>query len=134
MRERTLLQRLREPDRRDGGRDPLEASADSVLDHLRKMLSTRQGSALTVPDFGIPDLVALARGFPATRGELEESIRRSIEKYEPRLRDITVKTAESEDLLDLAFEITARIVVGDDEAGVWFLTRIDPDGHVAVTG
>lgn len=134
MRERTLLQRLREPGRRDSGRDPLEAAAESVLEHLRKMLSTKQGSSLTVPDYGVPDLIALARGFPATRGDLEAAIRRSIEKYEPRLRDISVRSGESEDALDLAFEITARIVVGNDEAGVWFLTRIDPDGHVAVTG
>lgn len=136
MRERSLLERLRHPgDVHGRGGDSLEALAESVLRHLRKMLNTRQGSSRTVPDYGIPDLGELVRAFPVTRQELENGIRSSIEKYEPRLQDVTVRFAENEDdILTLAFEITARIVTSDEEAGVWFVTRIDPDGHLEISG
>lgn len=117
------------------GEDSLQETADSILRHLQRMLNTRQGNAPTVPDYGVPDLTELARGFPESTVSLEQSLRGCIEKYEPRLRDVTVRFKESpDDLLSLSFEVTGRLVVRGDEAGVWFLTRIDPDGRIDVKG
>jgi type VI secretion system protein len=135
--ERSLLERLRRPDvaAQRRGEDSLQDMADSILRHLQRMLNTRQGNAPTVPDYGVPDLTELARGFPASSSTLEESIRACVEKYEPRLREVTVRYKESpDDVLSLSFEVTGRLVVHGEEAGVWFLTKIDPEGRVDVKG
>ena len=137
MSEKSLLERLRRPDgaapRR--GEDNLQDLADSILRHLQRMLNTRQGNAPTVPDYGVPDLTELARGFPASASSLEESLRGCVEKYEPRLRDVSVRYKESpDDVLSLSFEVTGRLVVHGEEAGVWFLTKIDSDGRIEVRG
>jgi len=109
--------------------------ADSVLRHLQRMLNTRRGNAPTVPDYGVPDLTDLARGFPESAGALQEALRACIEKYEPRLRDVSVQYKESpDDVLSMSFEVTGRLVTRGDEAGVWFLTRVDPEGRIDVKG
>lgn len=135
MSGRTLLERLRKPGdenlRRAGSsvRDRL----DSVLGHLQRMLNTRQGNAPAVPDYGVPDLSDIVREFPESRQTLEQAIRRSIERYEPRLADVRVRYAPSEkDILTLTFEVTARLLVDGSKTGISFVTRIDPDGRVDV--
>jgi type VI secretion system protein len=62
MRGQRLLERLRaidqHPDWRDSA-DPKTAIA-SVIDHLIKILNSRQGSAPTASDLGMPDFTSLA--------------------------------------------------------------------------
>ncbi len=137
MSEKSLLERLRHPDapahRR--GEDSLQEMADSILRHLQRMLNTRRGNAPTVPDYGVPDLTDLARGFPESAATLEDALRACIEKYEPRLRDVTVRYKESpDDVLGMSFEVTGRLETSADPAGVWFLTRVDPEGRIDVRG
>ncbi len=137
MSERSLLERLRHPDAASQrrGEDSLQEMADSILRHLQRMLNTRRGNAPTVPEYGVPDLTDLARGFPESATTLEEALRACIEKYEPRLRDVTVRYKESpDDVLSMSFEVTGRLVTRGDEAGVWFLTRVDPEGRIDVKG
>ena len=137
MREGSLLERLRRPDRSSErrGADGLQEMADSILRHLQRMLNTRQGNALTVPDYGVPDLTDLARGFPESASTLEDALRACIEKYEPRLRDVMVRYKQSTgDALSLSFEVTGRLAASGEDAGVWFLTTVDPDGRVDVKG
>jgi len=99
------------------------------------MLNTRRGNAPTVPDYGVPDLTELARGFPDSALDLQRSLRACIEKYEPRLKDVVVQYKESpDDLLSVSFEVTGRLQSSSDEAGVWFLTRVDSDGRIDVQG
>jgi type VI secretion system protein len=135
VRERTLLGRLRDPETdavRRAGED-LGAVEESVGEHLRQMLNTRQGCCRTVPDYGIPDLTEIVRDSPESMDAIQKAIRRSIEQYEPRLTNVRVKFTPSEDdVLKLSFEITARIVVGSKKADVRFATRIDATGRVDV--
>jgi type VI secretion system protein len=135
--EKSLIERLRSAEsagpRR--GEDSLQGTADSVLRHLQRMLNTRRGNAPTVPDYGVPDLTDMGRGFPESAAVLQEALRACIEKYEPRLRDVSVRYKESpDDVLSMSFEVTGRLVAQGDEAGVWFLTRIDPEGRIDVKG
>jgi type VI secretion system protein len=137
VREKSLFERLRSPEPQIdlNAQMDLQAVADSIQAHLIRMLNTRQEHALSAPDYGIPDLTELARGFPESAGVLEDAIRKSIEKYEPRLRDVSVRFAESEqDVLTISFEITARLVVQNEDVGVWFMTKIGSDGKVEVRG
>ncbi len=137
MRERTLLERLRDPrlEARRADRDDLGALSDSILRHLRCMLNTRQGNAQTVPDYGMPDLMAYVRDFPESTGAIESAICRSVELYEPRLRSVSVRHRDSDrGPFALSFEITAELATAEGAAGVVFVTEIDSAGKVEVSG
>ena len=99
------------------------------------MLNTRQGMASTVPDYGIPDLMDVVRQLPESASDIERAIQASIERYEPRLVDVSVEYSPEEgDVLTLGFVVRARLVTTGDEIGVSFVTRINPDGPVDIAG
>jgi type VI secretion system protein len=131
-RERSLLERLAEP-RPDAARTTQQNERQiiaSVLEHLAKMLNTRRGNAPVAPDYGIPDIVDLVYSFPDAIRIMEKAIRNTIEKYEPRLTNVRVKHAGSEDdVFCLHFEVTATLVSGNS---VWFETRLESSGEVEV--
>ncbi len=136
MRERSLLERLRDPKADEGRRtsDDMEALEASILAHLRRMLNSRQGHAPVALDYGMPDLSEALRTFPSSISTVEQAVRASIEKYEPRLRDVSVRFVESDqDILTLSFEIRARLV-RDRSLGLQVSTRIGPDGRVELVG
>jgi len=135
--ERSLLERLREPARESEriDHDNLEAMEKSILLHLQRMLNTRQENSQTVPNYGVPDLTEMGRNFPESARVLEGAIKRSVEEYEPRLRDVRVKFRTSEDeVLTLSFDVTARLVTRGEQASVQFETRLSSDGRFVVTG
>lgn len=135
--ERTLLERLGNPETNAPRttRENTDRLAESVLTHLQKMLNTRQGNVLTLPDYGIPDLSEVVHSFPDSIVQMQEAIRTSIEKYEPRLRKVRVKYVDpGEDLLKLRFEITAQLVTAKEKASVWFETMVDSSGQVEIRG
>jgi len=137
LNERTLLERMRREEA-DGGRqagEDLEALASSILTHLQHMLNSRQGSSESVPDYGMPDLTGAARAFPLAMEALEDAIRLSIEKYEPRLAEVVVRHVGSvEGEFKLSFEIRARLATSSAEAAVWYRSKIDLDGRIEVAG
>ena len=111
MVERSLFERLRKPGPKEEYRsadDPHEMEK-SIVAHLRQMLNSRRGHSLIAPDYGLPDLTEVLRTYPSSLTVVEDSIRLSIERHEPRLTDVAVKLIESEDdILSLSFEIRAR--------------------------
>ena len=136
-RERTLLERLADP-RPD---EPLTVSentqqlADSILRHLQRMLNTRQGHVLIQPEYGMPDVTDIIHTMPTSVTEIRRAIRNSIEKFEPRLRNVEVNFVPAEEgSLELKFEVTAELVTEKEEASVWFQTSIDSAGHMEVKG
>jgi type VI secretion system protein len=130
-RERSLLERLREP---EGERDRsihenTGRLVESVLANLRRLLNSRHGIASIAADYGIPDLSDVIHNFPEATGKLRLAIKTTIEKYEPRLRRVTVVSVETPDEpLLLRFEIKAELLSG--ERRIQFETRIDPSGEV----
>ena len=132
---RTLLERLADPraEAQRTTRLDTEALADSVLHHLYRLLNTRQGAALSVPDYGVPEFSELIHSFPEAISELIRAMKRSIEHYEPRLREVHIKHVPVEnELLMLRFEITARLVADDRAQPLWFETTIDSTGNAKV--
>jgi type VI secretion system protein len=136
MREKRLLERLRaieeDPDWR-GESDP-KIAVSSVLDHLGKILNTRQGSAQIAADYGVPDFTSIASSFGTdSLPEIEEAIAKVITKYEPRLVNVKVNF---EPRLDrpfmIAFKLMARVRVEGREMPVVFETILNPDGHITV--
>jgi type VI secretion system protein len=109
--------------------------ADSVMEHLRNMLNSRQGSVPALPDYGLPDFNDMVARFPDAIFELRRAIKTCIEKYEPRLARVKVDhIPDEENPLNLRYEITAQLISGDESANVWFETTLDSAGKVSVRG
>lgn len=137
MNEQRLLERIRlmelDPDRRDVA-DPVQV-VNSILDHLRMILNTRQGSAQIAPDFGVPDFTAMvsAVGIIDSVREIEASLTEVILKYEPRLDDIKLDFNPRDDSpLSLQFKLQAKLTLEDRDMPVVFETVLDPDGRITI--
>ena len=136
-RERSLLERLRKPEPEAARtiRENTNRLADSVLANLRHLLNSRHGVSPIQQDYGIPDLCDVAHSFPEAIGSMRKAIKTAIEKYEPRLKRVTVKHVEApDDVLALRFEITAELVTEEEKASVFIETRIDSSGEVELKG
>jgi len=107
--------------------------AESVLRHLERLLNVRQGSVLTRPDYGLPDISSLTRAHADANVEFRLAIKRALEDFEPRLSQITVSPESNEgDQLTLRFKITARLLFKGMTKPVYFRTRMDDDGKFRV--
>lgn len=134
-RERSLLERLAKP-KTAASRTMSENTGEmvrSVVDHLRKMLNTKQGHAPAQMDYGIPDPSDVAHSLPDAIGTMQRSIRACIEKYEPRLTAVNVVHVESEhDVLTLRFQISAQLSTTKERVPVCFDTLVDASGRIKV--
>ena len=106
---------------------------ESIVEHLRHLLNTRIGEAVTVPDYGIEDLSDLTTSFPDATDIWKRSIRATIEKYEPRLTNVRVRHAETDNPLVVAFEISARLSHGDKRAPLKLQTQVDTKGEFKIS-
>lgn len=81
----------------------------SIVENLKMVLATRQGSVKHLPDFGIPDIKQIY----FDEGTIESVPRRiceTIMKYEPRLDKVKVKKKNfDEKNLRVTLEISAQI-------------------------
>lgn len=131
----SLLSRIRSPRSRDGGAAPSDrALRDSILEHLRAMCSTRLGSMLVRPDYGLPSVSEMVHSFPDAASALARALLHTIEKYEPRLTQVKVRHVPSapSDLM-VRFEVTAMLSGSDEATPLRFETRIDSSRRVSVT-
>ncbi len=136
IRERTLLERLADPraDQPLSATENPEVIAESILRHLRKMLNTRQGHVLTQPEYGMPDLTEFIQNLPEVVSTVQQAIRTSVEKFEPRLRNVSVQYVPSDAWPHVRFEVTGELKTDQEQVAVWFETAVDPAGHVEVKG
>lgn len=106
----------------------------SVLEHLIRVLNTKKGSVDIDPEFGVPDITNISSSFSAESvPELEAAIKKVVENYEPRLKDVSVRfAAQEDDLLSLRFSITAKLITDEKSKPVIFETIVDSDGQVKV--
>jgi len=113
--------------------DDLEAS---VLEHLQRMLNTRQGSSLTAPDYGIIELSELLHDFPNATGLMQRCIKNTILKYEPRLKNVQVRAVdgdEDQSQMVVYYEITAQLIYPDGERQpIRFSTSVDESSNVSI--
>jgi type VI secretion system protein len=137
MRERRLLERIANWD--DGAQRTNQTQVDvlvrSVLDHLARLLNTRQGSAQIDPNFGVPDFTNLAGGMAAgSTREIEDEIRRMVLKYEPRMKSpkITLNREQS-DVLSIGFALEGVLDVDDREIPLQISTTIGSNGKIDVS-
>lgn len=104
----------------------------SILGNLRVLLNARLGNATTAPDFGVVDLCDMIHTFPDSTISVQRSIRDTIQKYEPRLTSIRVRSVPSENPLTLVFEVSARLASDRKRGLVRVRTEVSPSGRVQV--
>jgi type VI secretion system protein len=109
----------------------------SLVDHLTRLLNTRQGSVPIDLDYGMSDLSNIAGSFAiGTTAAICQEVAMQISRYEPRLANprITVSNAaEERNVISLRFDVTARIVDSRPQASseiLSLLMRIDSSGRV----
>lgn len=86
----------------------------AIVDHLARLLSTRQGGSLTAPDYGVPDLSELSNNFPDALAMAQRALKSSLTTYEPRLKNVQVRGTKF-DLVTMQFdfEVTGTIQHAD---------------------
>jgi type VI secretion system protein len=133
--ERTLFERLARPKAQTTPttvENPGE-TVRSVLQHLQKMLNSRQGHAPAQMDYGILDPSEVVHALPEAVGRLQRSIRECISRYEPRLTSVQVIPVESErDPFILHFQIVGQLATVRERVPVCFDTLVDPSGRIRV--
>lgn len=92
----------------------------SIRAHLMRMLTSRQGSVQTLPDYGLPDLNDLTLSRSELELECAKAIEDCIERYEPRLCDVQVSPAKLDDApFTMAFSISAMKKSDDGALSPW---------------
>ncbi len=81
----------------------------SVIEHLQELLNTCAGESVTAPDFGLMDFTEIVHELPHGIHTIQQSIRAVILKYEPRLKNVSVRFIPDEEPLVLRFEVVARL-------------------------
>ncbi|MBK8480724.1 MAG: type VI secretion system baseplate subunit TssE [Proteobacteria bacterium] len=135
---RTLLQRLEAPgppDQRELNAD-LRQLRDSIREHLQTLLNSVYGGSESAPEFGVPSFGDFIRGGQSGQA-IESAVRRAIERYEPRLKEVNVafdEGGEQGSAFELRFSITASVVTGHGQVPTVFRSIVEPTGHVRVGG
>ena len=82
----------------------------SIIENLRMVLSTRQGSVQHLPDFGMPDILQLYFNSNNSIKQKKKEIRNVILKYEPRIEDVEVhKTDFDQESMKITLKVVATI-------------------------
>ncbi len=69
----------------------------SIRAHLTRLLNSRCGSLAHLPDYGLPDVTEIYQGLPYSIDALIDAIKNTIEKYEPRLHNVSIKPTHQND-------------------------------------
>lgn len=134
MRDKRLFERVRDWSKTPGKYHRGRASDQiaSVVDHLKKLLNSRQGSTLMDPEYGMPDFTDLRATFPDSVRDIERSISRTIERFEPRLTNVKVDFMEQDERLTLYFQIRAMLTSDDMPMDIHLQSTLDAGGKMAV--
>jgi type VI secretion system protein len=134
MKTTSLLTRIRHPELAESRRRVLDSEVrDDILKHLRGICSTRAGTMVTRPDYGLPDISELMVSFPEAIGALQRALKHTIEVYEPRIANVRVNYVASkvEDLI-VRFEISGQLATDAGKLPVKFETTLDVTRKVSV--
>jgi type VI secretion system protein len=103
----------------------------SIIENLRMVLSTRQGSVQHLPDFGMPDILQLYFDSGNSIDPVKKEIKDVILKYEPRIGDVQVQKSEfDQETMRISLKIMASIK--DDPRKEILLTEFSSTGWTKV--
>ena len=93
--------------------DDFQQRVMSVLDNLNRMFNTRKGSIAHLPDYGLPDITQVYRELPYSVEGLRQSIKATVERYEPRLRRVRVDHQKGDPYsMRITFILSAELAKG----------------------
>lgn len=103
----------------------------SIKEHLNKLLTSRVETSLIADDYGLVDISNIHNEyFSEFLKSLEIEIKKAVENYEPRLKDIKVSFIRTDDKrFNLNFEIEGMLR-SDDSTKVLLHTIVYPEGKV----
>lgn len=134
MAGRTLLERLALPEGPEGReRDESEdVVLGSIRANLHRILNSQRGFSQIAPEYGLSDLVEST--FTSTSmGRIEDELRRTIERYEPRLTAVQVRfIATTEVRMGLRFDVSAKALVGGRARPAKFTTMLEGGRELSV--
>ncbi len=138
MYEERLTQRIRNLERKESGRDGGDLSyiVNSIINHLQRILNTRQGSVPIADEYGMPDFTNYqGLGMAEQAKDIADIVKNIILKYEPRLGSAQVAfEPDKDDPLSLRFKLQAEIVhVRNEKVSVELETVISSEGKVRVS-
>ncbi|MFO0554558.1 MAG: type VI secretion system baseplate subunit TssE [Polyangiaceae bacterium] len=111
-----------------------EDMAGAVVRHLKQMLSTKQGSSITCPDYGVPDVTHLLHDMTEALAVVQRGLKTSIQLYEPRLKNVQIRHVKNTNSLGqpaMLFEISGHILLSDGRRqAVRVGTAMDDRGNV----
>ncbi len=82
----------------------------SIIENLRLVLATRQGSVLHLPDFGMPDILQLYFDSGNSIEPIKKVIRDVILKYEPRIGEVQIQNSDfDQENMRISLKIVAMI-------------------------
>ncbi len=133
--QRTLLERLRDPD--PAGERQLHVSTsaifESILTNLRNVLNTNQGNCLTDERYGLPHMTAVRNAMPHSVSSFVAAIQATIEEHEPRLSNVRVRHAPGTDRgMALRFEVSGLVQDDENRTSVRFETYADEEGQMRI--
>lgn len=103
----------------------------SIIENLRMILTTRRGSILHLPDFGISDILQIYIASDNPVETLKKEIKDVILKYEPRISDVKIENSEfDQKTLRAALKIIIR--VKDSSNSEILLTEFSTTGWTKV--
>ena len=89
------------------------ARRQSIIMHLTRLLNTREGSCLTDPSYGLPDLTDFTQGTTSQLAGLAQVLSERVGRHEPRLRRLSVHAQDAAKLPPrLRFELRAQLADG----------------------
>jgi len=103
----------------------------SILEHLQRLLNTRQGNVPIRPDYGMPDFSHLSRDtLTQTAEELQIAIRLIIEQFEPRISGVQV--AFDAALLDRLHLKVEGVLTRDPRVPLALDATVSAQGRISV--
>ena len=103
----------------------------SIIENLRMVLTTRQGSVQHLPDFGMPDILQLYFDSGNSIDPVKKQLRDIILKYEPRIDDVQVQKFDfDQERMRISIKIIATIK--DNQNKEILLTEFSTTGWTKV--
>lgn len=106
----------------------------SIINHLQRVLNTRQGSVLIADDYGIPDITnSPGEGLTEMTRRIESTIQSVILKYEPRMANVRIKfLAQKGNVLSMCFKLEGVLVI-DRSVPVVLETVVSSEGRFNIS-
>ena len=104
---------------------------NAIVANVTSILNTHEGDGYTCPTMGC-DFVGLMSRWPTSESDVMAALRRTVEMYEPRLRNVHVRRVESESYT-ISIEITGELKDGlGSRDRIRLQTQLAVDGHIEV--